>query len=90
MNGRALATRVLALLVLASALAVVYTQHLERERFAELERLKAQQARLETQWGRLQLEQSTWATHGRIERIAREELGLRLPDFERAELVVMR
>jgi cell division protein FtsL len=79
----------LAALVIASALAVVYSQHRARARFVELQRLEQEQARLETNWGRLQLEQSTWATHGRIERIARERLDMHVPDFERAKIVVM-
>jgi cell division protein FtsL len=34
---------------------------------------------LEVEWGQLQLEQSTWAGHPRIEKIARELLGMRPP-----------
>ncbi len=79
----------LALAVTASALAVVYSQHRSRALFVELQRLERAQAELDTQWGRLELEQSTWSTRGRIERIARERLQMRLPDFERAEIVVL-
>ncbi len=89
MKAAGLTATVLAVLVVATALAVVYSQHRERARFAELQRLEDEQARLETEWGRLQLEQSTWATHGRIERIARERLDMRLPDFDRAEIVLV-
>jgi len=31
------------------------------------------------EWGQLQLEQSTWAAHGRVEKLARERLGLSAP-----------
>lgn len=79
----------LALAVTASAIAVVYSQHRSRALFVELQRLEREQAELDTQWGRLELEQSTWSTRGRIERIARERLDMRLPDFERAEIVVL-
>lgn len=75
--------------VTVSALAVVYSQHRSRALFVELQRLEKEQAELDTQWGRLELEQSTWATHGRIERLARERLDMRLPDFEREEIVVL-
>jgi cell division protein FtsL len=34
---------------------------------------------LDVEWGQLQLEQSTWAGHARIERIARDKLGMRPP-----------
>jgi len=79
----------LGVVVLLSALAVVDAQHRSRALFVELQALEAEAAELETEWGRLQLEQSTWATHGRIERIAREELDMRLPEFDSAEIVVL-
>ena len=89
MNASTALAIALALAVTASALAVVYSQHRSRALFVELQRLEDEQAELDTQWGRLQLEQSTWATRGRIERIARERLDMRLPDFERARIVVL-
>lgn len=80
----------LALAVTASAIGVVYSQHRSRALFVQLQQLEQEQAELDTQWGRLELEQSTWSTRGRIERIAREQLDMRLPDFGRAEIVVLR
>ena len=80
---------VLGALVTLSALGVVYSQHRARALFVELQQLERQQAALDTEWGRLELEQSTWATHGRIERIARERLDMRRPDFDRSEFVVL-
>ena len=72
MSGTTWTVVVLALAVFGSALGVVYSQHRARALFIELQRLEATQAELDTEWGRLELEQSTWATHGRIERLARE------------------
>jgi len=89
MNATAWTLTLLAAAVFASALAVVYSQHRSRALFIELQRLEATRAELDTEWGRLELEQSTWATHGRIERLAREKLNMRLPDFERAQIVVL-
>lgn len=79
----------LGLLVLASALAVVAAQHRSRALFVELQQTEDEVARLETEWGRLQLEQSTWATQGRIERVAREEIGMRVPPFDEVEVVIV-
>jgi cell division protein FtsL len=79
----------LGLAVTVSALGVVSSQHRARVLFVELRQLEREQAQLETQWGRLELEQSTWSTPGRIERLARERLDMRLPDFQRAEIVVL-
>jgi cell division protein FtsL len=78
---------VLMSLVIASAIAVVYSKHENRKLFVELQGLKTQRDELEIEWGRLQLEQSTWATHGRIERLARERLQMRLPPPESSVLV---
>ena len=38
---------------------------------------------LQIEWGRFQLEQSTWATHWRVEKIAREKLNMDLIHKER-------
>jgi cell division protein FtsL len=78
---------VLMSLVIASAIAVVYSKHQNRKLFVELQGLKTQRDELEIEWGRLQLEQSTWATHGRIERLARERLQMRMPPAESSVLV---
>lgn len=66
-------------LVVASALGVVAAQHEARKTFSELEREQSRAHGLEVEWGQLQLEQSTWAAHARVERIARERLGMRPP-----------
>ena len=69
----------LAALAASSALAVVYSQHLSREAYAELGAHRRTLDALDAQWSRLQIEQSTFAGHGRIERAARESLDMRLP-----------
>ena len=74
--------------VMFSAIAVVYVNHLERTLFIELQILQQQRDSLNLNWGRLQLEQSTWATHARIEGIARKQLGMSQPNFD--EVVVIR
>jgi cell division protein FtsL len=70
----------LAAIVLASGLAAVYARHQSRKLFIELQALTAERDRLEMDWGRLQIEQSTQASHARVEQLAREELRMRLPD----------
>ena len=70
---------VLVVLVVASALGVISAQHQARKFYSELEREQVRARGLEVEWGQLQLEQSTWATHGRVEKLAREKLGMRLP-----------
>ncbi len=66
--------------VMGSALGVVYTKHETRKLFVELQSLQKAQDAMDVEWDRLQLEQSTWAVHNRIEHIAREKLGMHTPD----------
>ena len=65
--------------VLGSSLAVVYGKHQARTRFIELQRLTGERDELDIEWGQLQLEQSTWGTHGRVERVARDDLRMLIP-----------
>jgi cell division protein FtsL len=70
---------VFAVICVVSAMALVYTRHESRKLFIELEQLTADRDELNIEWGQLQIEQSTWATHARIERVATEELALSRP-----------
>ena len=78
---------VLAIALLASAIALVEMQHRHRALFVELQALERERDELDVEWGRLQLEQSTWATHERVESLARERLGLQVPPVEEIVLV---
>jgi cell division protein FtsL len=70
---------VLAVVCVMSAMALIYTKHESRKLFVELEQLTAERDRLNIEWGQLQIEQSTWATHARIEKVAADELALTRP-----------
>jgi cell division protein FtsL len=70
---------VLLLLTVACALSAVSANHHARKLFTELEREQNRMRELEVEWGQLQLEQSTWAAHARVEKIARERLGMKIP-----------
>ncbi len=78
---------VLSLAVVLSALAVVYAKFQSRILFAELQSLSKSQDRMDVEWGQLQLEQSTWAAHGRIERMARQRLQMVLPEANQIVVV---
>lgn len=66
--------------VLVSAVSVVQTQHVSRKVFMEIEQLKKDRDLLNEEWGRLRLEQSTWALDERVERMVKEELGMYVPE----------
>ncbi len=71
---------ILLMLLVAFALLAVTSQHRARKLFQELEAEQERVRQLDVEFGQLQLEMSTWATHPRIEEIARERLRMRLPD----------
>jgi len=66
--------------VLGSAIMLVYSKHQSRKLFVELQQLKHEVDALNTEWSQLQLEQSAWSGHGRIERVARKRLTMVMPD----------
>jgi cell division protein FtsL len=76
----------LAVLVLC-ALSLVTSRHQARKLFVELEREQARTRGFETEFGQLQLEQSTWAMPVRVEKIAREQLRMQIPGPRRIEVV---
>ncbi len=73
---------------LLSALAVVYARHENRQLFVQLTRLEKARDELDIEFGRLQLEQATWAESNRIDQVARDRLGMKFP--EGPEIVVVR
>lgn len=70
---------ILLLAVIASAIGVVYARQQSRLQFVELSRLGVERDDLNFEFGRLQLEQATWADNNRIDQVAREKLGMIAP-----------
>lgn len=73
---------VLIALVLGSAVGVIYQNNYFRELFMEIQQLEMELDRNEVEMGQLQLEKTTLAGYGRIERAARSEIGLVRPGRE--------
>ena len=71
---------ILLILVMLCAMGVITSQHRARKYFNDLEVGQAAAKKLDEELGQLQIEQSTWATHKRLEAVAAKELGMRLPD----------
>jgi cell division protein FtsL len=69
----------LAIAVIATAITCVYARHEARKQFTALQVLIVERDTLEVEWGRLQIEQSTWSTHSRVERLARSNMKMRNP-----------
>jgi cell division protein FtsL len=75
------------LLVVLSAFAIIGSTHQSRGSYAQLQELEAQRWYLEEEYSRLLLEQSTWASHNRIESAAGDSLRLVVPGHDRPRLV---
>ena len=71
----------------ACALALVTSQHLARKLYVELQKEQELAKQLDVEWGQLQLEQSTWATHARVEKLAVQALGMRVPAASRIQVI---
>ncbi len=77
----------LVFVLVACALGVVASQNKARKIFLALENEKKIAQRIEVEWGRLQLEQSTLVMRERIESKATEELGMRVPSATQVQII---
>ena len=78
---------VLSVFLVVCALALVTSQHNARKLFIELTREQEAAKQIDVEWGQLQLEQSTWAMHARIEKIASSYLRMSVPAAKRVHMV---
>ena len=81
---------VLLAVLVVCALSLVTSRHQARKLFVELEREQTQTRGYDTEYGQLQLEQSTWGMPARVEKIARELLKMQIPGPGRVEVVAGR
>ena len=87
MNVRSATVGVLVVSLVVSALAVVYAKHQSRKLLIELQQLQSERDRMNVDWGRLQLEQSTLATYQRIDSIAHGKLAMTIPSQDSVVIV---
>lgn len=69
----------LLLAVVACALSVVNANHQARKLFIALDAERKHAKDLSVEWDQLQLEQSTWAGNARVEKLAKDKLGMKRP-----------
>ena len=74
--------------LIACALALVTSQHQARKLYVELQKEQERAKQFEIEWDQLQLEQSTWATPARVEKLATQALGMRVPPSSRIQMVL--
>lgn len=87
MSRQGLLLILLTLVVMISAIAVIQAKHQSRKLFSQLQVLEKKRDQMNVEWGQLQLEQGTWATHSRVERIARKRLNMRVPEAEATVII---
>ena len=73
--------------LIAVSLGVITSQHKARKLYFELEQQQDLTKKYETEYGQLQLEQSTWAMHSRIEELAAKKLQMQVPDAKRIQVI---
>ena len=78
---------ILLVILVIFALALVTSQHRSRKLYVELQREQDTARQLDVEWGKLQLEQGTWAMHARIEKIATRSLGMQVPPPARMRIL---
>ncbi len=79
---------ILLLALFLSAFGVIYLKDLNRRLFIQYQALETTHDKLYEDWGKLLLEQSTWSTQARVQKIAECRLGMSLPSPK--EVVVLR
>ena len=77
----------MSLLVLLSAIGVVSSRHESRKLFVFLQEKQEQRDHMNVEWGKLQIEQSTWATHTRVANKAASQLGMLVPKTENVRMI---
>ena len=76
--------------LILSSLGLVNAQHKARKLYIELEQINQQAKQSNQEYGQLQLEQSTWAMHSRVEMIAAQQLQMQVPDAKRVQVVAIK
>lgn len=88
-NFKLLSVILLIAAVMSSAFGVVNAKHQARVSFVQLQALQKVRDEMQVNWGRLQLEQAAWSTHGRIEQIAHSRLNMVMP-LDKSVVIIQR
>lgn len=77
----------LTLAVLSSALSVIYIKTVQRNLYSQLQASQQDYDNLKTEWSQLLLEENTWVAPVRIQALAQQELGMRVPEMKNTILL---
>jgi len=87
MNRYLLGWLILVSALFISAMGVVYARHISRQLYSELRHLQVVRDNLQVEWSKLEIEESTWSTHPRIEHLANSRLDMQLPQQEQLVII---
>ena len=90
LTRQALVTSILLALVFIFGMLVVVEKDTYRQMFMQSVKLQDQQIKLKTQWSQLILEESTWGSLPRVERIATHELNMHVPQAKEIRVIDIR
>lgn len=74
---------ILSVILLITALAVIYSKHYSRLIFIEIQKQERLLDQKEVEWGQTQLELTTFSEQTRVELVARQKLKLKTPEREK-------
>jgi len=78
---------ILFFVLITVSLGVVTSQDKARKLYFELDQQQELAKKYDTEYGQLQLEQSTWAMHSRIEELASKRMQMQVPDAKRIQVI---
>jgi cell division protein FtsL len=73
--------------IVASCIAVVYQSYQFRHFFNTQQQLIAHRDELQVEWGQLLLEQSALGANSRVEKLAKRQLSMRVPESKNVEMM---
>lgn len=82
-----LAIASLVLIMIVTAFSVVYVKDFSRRLFIKEQALVQVQNQKEIEWNKLLLELGAWSAQSRIQRIAREKLGMTTPKMKQIVII---
>lgn len=77
----------LGIALIGSGISVVYTQHLNRSLHIQLQKLHELRDALHVEWSQLLLEQGTYASDVRVEKVAEQQLHMKIPKTEQMMVI---
>lgn len=81
---------IIVMAVFVSALLVVGLRHQARLLSTQLQALQVARDALNTEWGKLLLEEGAWSEHRRVETAARQQLDMAIPESNQIVVIDLR